>query len=110
MLRQLYGVTIVTWLKIVIIIIETLKSAQILGPHLDIKIPPAGFLWSDVGDGEAAKEALGEAAIKTVPGELMGRDGVNGKNPGKPYLRIALVYEPKVTELGLTRMVKTLFG
>ena len=87
-------------------------AAQILGPHLDIKIPPAGFfLWLDVGDGEAVAKKLWEkAAIKTVPGELMGRDGVNGKNPGKPYLRIALVYEPKVTELGLTRMVKTLFG
>ena len=87
-------------------------AAQILGPHLDINIPPAGFfLWLDVGDGEAVAKKLWEkAAIKTVPGELMGRDGVNGKNPGKPYLRIALVYEPKVTELGLTRMVKTLFG
>ena len=57
-----------------------------------------------------AKKLWKRAAIKTVPGELMGRDDVNGKNPGKPYLRIALVYEPKVTELGLTRMVKTLFG
>ena len=87
-------------------------AAQILGPHLDIEIPPAGFfLWLDVGDGEAVAKKLWEkAAIKTVPGELMGRDGVDGKNPGKPYLRIALVYEPKVTELGLTRMVKTLFG
>ena len=87
-------------------------AAKILGPYVDIKIPPAGFfLWLDVGDGEAVAKKLWEkAAIKTVPGELMGRDGVNGKNPGKPYLRIALVYEPKVTELGLTRMVKTLFG
>ena len=39
----------------------------------------------------------------------MGRNDVNGNNPGKPYLRIALVYDPSVTEIGLTRMIKTLF-
>ena len=68
------------------------------------------FLWLEVGDGKTVAKRLWEkAAIKTVPGELMGRNDVNGNNPGKPYLRIALVYDPSVTEIGLTRMIKTLF-
>ena len=86
-------------------------AAEILGGHFDVKIPPAGFfLWLKVGDGKTVAKRLWEkAAIKTVPGELMGRNDVNGNNPGKPYLRIALVYDPSVTEIGLTRMLKTLF-
>ena len=86
-------------------------AAEILGGHFDVKIPPAGFfLWLKVGDGKTVAKRLWEkAAVKTVPGELMGRNDVNGNNPGKPYLRIALVYDPSVTEIGLTRMIKTLF-
>jgi N-succinyldiaminopimelate aminotransferase len=91
---------------------ENFKLAdEILRPHMDVFIPPAGFfLWLNVGDGmEAARTLWGEAAIKTLPGALMARDDENGRNPGEPYLRVALVYEPEKTECGLRRLVDTLF-
>tara|TARA_Y100000588_G_C14265828_1_gene929814 strand:- start:2174 stop:3313 length:1140 start_codon:yes stop_codon:yes gene_type:complete len=87
-------------------------AKDILGKHMELVIPPAGFfLWLDVGDGRiAAMKLWREAAIKTVPGELMGRDDKTGVNPGKAYLRVALVYDSEKTEFGLKRLVNTLFG
>ena len=86
-------------------------AEEILSPHMDVFIPPAGFfLWLNVGDGMAAARTLWrEAAIKTLPGSLMARDDDQGRNPGEPYLRVALVYEPEKTERGLKRLVETLF-
>lgn len=87
-------------------------AGRVLGSYMDIKLPPAGFfLWLEVGNGKIAAEKLWrEAAIKTVPGELMGRTDSNGNNPGHKYIRIALVYDPNTTELGLNRLVNTLFN
>lgn len=86
-------------------------AEEILQPHIDVFIPPAGFfLWLNVGDGmEAARTLWGEAAIKTLPGALMARDDEEGRNPGTSYLRVALVYEPEKTERGLRRLVDTIF-
>jgi N-succinyldiaminopimelate aminotransferase len=91
---------------------ENFRLAQeILGPHIDVFIPPAGFfLWLDVGDGMTAARTLWrDAAIKTLPGSLMARDDENGWNPGEPYIRVALVYEAEKTERGLRRLAETLF-
>jgi N-succinyldiaminopimelate aminotransferase len=86
-------------------------AEEILRPHTDVFIPPAGFfLWLDVGDGmKAARTLWHEAAIKTLPGSLMARDDERGRNPGEPYLRVALVYAPEKTERGLRRLAETLF-
>jgi N-succinyldiaminopimelate aminotransferase len=86
-------------------------AEEILGPHIDLNIPTAGFfLWLDVGDGvQAARTLWQEAAIKTLPGALMGRDDEHGRNPGAAYLRIALVYGPEKTERGLRRLAQILF-
>ena len=74
-------------------------------------MPQAGFfLWLKVGDGTAASKKLWqENAIKTVPGELMARGYQGNENPGKEYLRLALVYDADTTKLGLQQVVKTLF-
>ena len=86
-------------------------AKEILGSYLDIVIPPAGFfLWLNVGDGKIAAQKLWrEAAIKTVPGELMARSLPGAKNPGIPYLRLALVNDAQTTESGLKRFINTLY-
>ncbi len=87
-------------------------AARILAPRTDIHIPEGGFfLWLDVGDGMAAARTLWrQAAIKTLPGSLMARTGPDGRNPGDPYLRVALVYDAETIERGLTRLAETLYG
>ncbi|MBM85911.1 MAG: aspartate aminotransferase [Rhodospirillaceae bacterium] len=87
-------------------------AEEILSPHIDFSAPPAGFfLWLNVGDGmKAARKLWEEAAIKTVPGELMAREDETGSNPGASYLRVALVYDAETTKRGLLRLVECLFG
>ena len=86
-------------------------AEEILKPYDDLLVPQAGFfLWLKVGDGTAASKKLWqENAIKTVPGELMARGYQGNENPGKEYLRLALVYDADTTKLGLQQVVKTLF-
>ncbi|MFY0595362.1 MAG: aminotransferase class I/II-fold pyridoxal phosphate-dependent enzyme [Cognatishimia sp.] len=54
--------------------------------------PQAGFfLWLPVEDGEtAALKLWKETGVRVLPGAYLSRD-VNGENPGKPYIRVALV-------------------
>ena len=92
---------------------ENFRIAEgILGPHSQAPMPKAGFfIWLYVGDGkEAARKLWREVAIKTVPGELMARSLVGEDNPGQSYLRIALVYDAKTTELGLRKIENVLYA
>jgi N-succinyldiaminopimelate aminotransferase len=71
--------------------------------------PGAFFLWLDVGDGEAAARALWrEGGIKVLPGEYLARDQADGSNPGKPYVRIALVHDEETTRDALSRVAAVL--
>jgi aspartate/methionine/tyrosine aminotransferase len=72
--------------------------------------PPGGFLlWLDVGDGEAAALALWrDAAVRTLPGAYIARANARGDNPGKRYIRVALVHDDATIEAGLGRMVRAL--
>jgi N-succinyldiaminopimelate aminotransferase len=72
--------------------------------------PPAGFfLWLNVGDGEeTAKKLWSEAAVRVLPGGYVSRDDANGNNPGKQFIRIALVGSPAMTAEALDRIVKVL--
>ncbi len=87
-------------------------AEEVLAPRTDVFIPPSGFfLWLDVGDGmKAARRLWRETAVKTVPGALMAREDADGRNPGLPYLRIALVNDAETTRAGLTRLADMLFG
>lgn len=57
---------------------------------------PAGgfFLWLDVGDGEEMATRLWrDLGVRVLPGAYLGRPGADGVNPGKPYIRLALVHD-----------------
>ena len=72
--------------------------------------PEAGFfLWLNVGDGErAALKLWQETGIRVLPGAYLSRD-VNGQNPGKKYIRVALVAPKNEAEQGLIRLRDCLY-
>jgi aspartate/methionine/tyrosine aminotransferase len=82
---------------------------QIMSGRLGYYRPDGAFyLWLDVGDGEEACKALwGEAGVRVIPGTYLARE-IGGVNPGKPYIRVALVQEPDVIADALHRIVETL--
>ncbi|WP_226624210.1 aminotransferase class I/II-fold pyridoxal phosphate-dependent enzyme [Alloyangia pacifica] len=73
--------------------------------------PRAGFfLWLPVEDGEdAALKLWKETGVRVLPGAYLSRDTEAG-NPGKGYLRVALVASREETERGLTRIRDCLYG
>ncbi len=64
--------------------------------------PEAGFfLWLPVPDGEAATLTLWqEAGVKVLPGAYLARDA-NGDNPGRGYIRVAMVAPEAELKRGL---------
>jgi N-succinyldiaminopimelate aminotransferase len=64
--------------------------------------PEAGFfLWLPVEDGEAAALKLWrETGVRVLPGSYLSRE-VNGDNPGKGYIRVAMVAEEDELQRGL---------
>ena len=86
-------------------------AERILGNRTGFYKPPAGFfLWLDAGDGEtAALELWRDYAVKTIPGAYFSYpDAATGENPGKPYIRVALVHDLDDAEEGLTRIARYL--
>ncbi|WP_353473314.1 aminotransferase class I/II-fold pyridoxal phosphate-dependent enzyme [Salipiger sp. H15] len=73
--------------------------------------PRAGFfLWLPVEDGEdAALKLWKETGVRVLPGAYLSRDTEAG-NPGKGFLRVALVASREETERGLTRIRDCLYG
>ena len=73
--------------------------------------PEGGFfLWLPVEDGEAAALKLWhETGVRVLPGAYLSRD-VAGDNPGKGYIRVALVAPKDETQRGLTRLRDCLYG
>ena len=74
------------------------------------KTPEAGFfLWLPIEDGEtAALKLWRETGVRVLPGAYLARD-VNGENPGKGYLRVALVAEEQEMQRGLERIRDCLY-
>lgn len=75
-------------------------------------LPPAGgfFLWLPVDDGEAAARRLwAQAGVQVLPGAYLSRDTDAG-NPGRGYIRVALVGPAAETADALTRIRDTLYG
>lgn len=64
--------------------------------------PKAGFfLWLPVEDGEAAAVKLWkETGVRVLPGAYLAQE-VDGKNPGKGYIRVALVAPTQEMQRGL---------
>jgi aspartate/methionine/tyrosine aminotransferase len=72
--------------------------------------PQAGFfLWLPVEDGEkAALKLWKETGIRVLPGAYLSRD-VDGENPGKPYIRVALVAPKKDVKAALETLRDCLY-
>ena len=74
--------------------------------------PPAGgfFMWLPVEDGEAAALKLWrETGVRVLPGAYLSRDTAGG-NPGKGYIRVALVAPQEETQRGLIKLRDCLYG
>jgi N-succinyldiaminopimelate aminotransferase len=73
--------------------------------------PEGGFfLWLPVDDGEAAALKLWrETGVRVLPGAYLSRD-VGGDNPGKGYIRVALVAPMEEAFRGLTQLRDCLYG
>ncbi len=67
------------------------------------------FLWLPVEDGEAAAVKLWrETGVRVLPGAYLSRDA-GGQNPGKGYIRVALVAPREETQRGLTQLRSCLY-
>jgi len=85
-------------------------AEEIFGNRFGFYRPPGGFfLWLDVGDDEAAtKKIWQQAGVKVIPGSYLSITDANGDNPGKQFIRIALVHDLETTRDGLTRIAQAL--
>lgn len=73
--------------------------------------PEGGFfLWLPVEDGEqAALKLWQETGVRVLPGAYLSRD-VGGDNPGKGYIRVALVAPKDEMQRGLIKLRDCLYG
>ena len=85
-----------------------------LGELLDLRMPEAGFyFWIKVpelfdGDDEVFVKALYEQAnIHALAGRYLSRE-VDGNNPGKGYVRVALVASVEESREAISRIRKLL--
>ncbi len=85
-------------------------AGQIFSGIQGFRLPEGGFfLWLPVDDGEAAALKLWrETGVRVLPGAYLSRDA-GGQNPGKAYIRVALVGPYDETRAGLTRLRDGLF-
>ena len=83
---------------------------RVLGNVPGYRGPEGGFfLWLPVEDGEqAAKQLWREAGIQVLPGAYLSRE-VAGENPGRGYIRVALVAGESETEQALSRLKDVIY-
>jgi N-succinyldiaminopimelate aminotransferase len=77
---------------------------RLLGDLPGYRRPAGGFfLWLDVGDSEAfTRELWRRSGVKLLPGAYLARPDAEGRNPGQPYVRVAMVQDLATTERALT--------
>ncbi len=85
-------------------------AAEIFSGVNSFRLPEGGFfLWLPVPDGEeAALKLWRETGVRVLPGAYLARD-VGGQNPGKGYIRVALVAPKEETQRGLTMLRDCLY-
>ncbi|TDK46307.1 aminotransferase class I/II-fold pyridoxal phosphate-dependent enzyme [Antarcticimicrobium luteum] len=73
--------------------------------------PEAGFfLWLPVDDGEAAAlKVWTQTGVRVLPGAYLARE-VDGQNPGKGYVRVAMVAPKDELQRGLITLRDCLYG
>lgn len=84
---------------------------RILGSRLGYARPDGGFfLWLDVkhlGGAEAATLTLWKySGVRVIPGAYLAEDDRAGINPGRDYVRVALVQDAATIQDALERMVQ----
>jgi aspartate/methionine/tyrosine aminotransferase len=86
-------------------------AARIFSGMQGFALPEGGFfLWLPVDDGETAALRLWrETGVRVLPGAYLSRE-VGGENPGKGYIRVALVAPRDETQRGLTRLRDCLYA
>jgi aspartate/methionine/tyrosine aminotransferase len=86
-------------------------AAEVFAGVQGFALPEGGFfLWLPVEDGEAAALKLWrETGVRVLPGAYLSRDA-DGDNPGKGYIRVALVAPRDETRRGLTRLRDCLYA
>ncbi|MDZ7905777.1 MAG: aminotransferase class I/II-fold pyridoxal phosphate-dependent enzyme [Cypionkella sp.] len=84
---------------------------QIFGGIQGFSCPEGGFfLWLPVEDGEAAALKLWQkTGVRVLPGAYLSRD-TGGDNPGRGYIRVALVGSYAETQAGLTALRDCIYG
>ena len=75
------------------------RNFEIAKEVLATPVPEASFyIWLKVGDEIAfTKKLYKEHHVKVLPGSFLGRENEKGVNPGKGYVRIALVHSEAKT-------------
>jgi N-succinyldiaminopimelate aminotransferase len=76
------------------------ELTPLLAKHVDVSLPEAAFYWwfpipaRFKGDDELfTRELYAATGVTVIPGSYLSRVGPNGVNPGKGFVRIALVSE-----------------
>ncbi|SEQ70304.1 aminotransferase class I/II-fold pyridoxal phosphate-dependent enzyme [Thalassovita taeanensis] len=91
---------------------EKFVAADQIFSGINSYLPPdAGFfLWLPVEDGEeAALKAWRETGVRVLPGAYLSRD-VAGGNPGKGYIRVAMVAPIEEMRRGLITLRDCIYG
>jgi aspartate/methionine/tyrosine aminotransferase len=72
--------------------------------------PDGGFfLWLDVGNGEeAALRLWRDAAVRVLPGGYTARAAGGRRNPGDPYIRLAIVHDEATLSVAFERIRRVL--
>lgn len=80
-------------------------AEEVFAGKQGFRSPEGGFfLWLPVEDGEeAALKLWKEAGVRVLPGAYLSRE-VGGQNPGKGYVRVALVAPKDEMQRGLERL------
>lgn len=88
------------------------KNFEIAREILGIETSTATFyIWLKVADAlEFTKKLYKEYNVKVLPGEFLAREDTNGINPGKGYIRIALVESEEKTKDALQRVKDCING
>jgi N-succinyldiaminopimelate aminotransferase len=86
------------------------RNFEIAQEILGTEVPDATFyIWLNVGDALAfTKRLYRDYNVKVLPGEFLARTDGKGENPGRGYVRIALVEGEERTEEALLRIKEAL--
>ena len=67
-----------------------------------------GSVDAQGGDEAVTLRLWREAGLRVVPGRYLARDQADGSNPGRGYIRVAMVQDQETTAEALHRLVAVL--